>query len=191
MSETKKNPQVQLFFGLLFSDTEIVDEVLRRLRLDYGECVLETEPVPFTQTQYYEKEMGASITRKFIATEFKIDMEELPGIKRYTNKIEKTFADKEGNRKVNIDPGYLTLSKVVLATTKDYDHRLYLKSGIFGEVTLHYKGARHSYVPREWTYPDYRERFALDFFNQLREHYKSYIDEIRLKEKKGTSEEGA
>lgn len=178
MAEIKKPPPVKLFFGLLIGNEEILPEVLHRIEIDFGQIDLQTDCTPFTHTHYYEEEMGPRILRKFIATRDLMDMDELPDIKLYTNRIEKLYAEPQtGKRQVNIDPGYLSLSKVVLATTKDYDHRIYLKSGIYAEVTLRYRRKSRSYEPWEWTYPDYREIFALNFFNKLREIYRKQLRE--------------
>ncbi|MCD6384815.1 DUF4416 family protein [Candidatus Sumerlaeota bacterium] len=176
MAEAKKQLPVKLFFGLLVGNEEILPAVLHRIELDFGHIELQTDFTLFNHTDYYQQEMGPRILRKFIATRELMDMEELAEIKLYTNKLERLFADPQtGNRRVNIDPGYLSLSKVVLATTKDYDHRIYLKSGIFAEVTLRYKRKFKSYEPWEWTYPDYREPFALNFFNELRHIYREQL----------------
>ena len=74
---------------------------------------------------------------------------------------------------VNIDPGYVTLSKLVLATTKDYSHRIYIGKGIYGEVTLQY--TKGTFTPFPHTYPDYQTRIAIEFFNQVRDFVKKNI----------------
>jgi hypothetical protein len=98
---------------------------------------------------------------------------ELAAAKHLTNELERLWSMGGKHRQVNLDPGYLDLAKVVLATTKDYTHRLYIGAGMYAEVTLRYH--RNSYQPWEWTYPDYREATALTFFNQLREVYKEQL----------------
>jgi len=175
MGEEKSPGKVKLFFGLLFPDEEILARTEKRIINDYGDIDLQSTIVPFDKTTYYENEMGQSLLRRFISIVNLIDPGELPTIKIQTNLLEKLFARPEGSRQVNIDPGYLTFSKVVLATTKDYNHRLYLGKKIYGEVTLHYKGGEKSFCPWEWTYPDYREQMAIDFFNELRNIYKRQL----------------
>jgi len=90
-----------------------------------------------------------------------------------TNRLEARWSTAHGQRRVNIDPGYLDLAKVVLASTKDYNHRLYIGDGIFAEVTLCYR--QHAFQAWAWTYPDYRVPTTLTFFHQLRELYKHQL----------------
>ena len=129
--------------------------------------------VPFTQTTYYEREMGAELMRSYIAFEPLRHMDELAAAKHTTNEIEQRWVHSGDQRQVNLDPGYVDLAKVVLATTKDYTHRLYIGRNMYAEITLRYQ--RKSFEPWEWTYPDYREPTALSFFNQLREVYKTEL----------------
>jgi len=121
---------------------------------------------------YQEKGAVHQIKRKFISFEKLIDPGELGKIKIWTNEVEEIFSnrsDQERPRPINIDPGYVGLSKLVLATTKNYSHRVYLGSGIYGEVTLQYKDGE--YKPQPWTYPDYKSEEYLAFFARVREKY--------------------
>jgi len=119
--------------------------------------------------------MGAGIKRQFVSFTRLILTEQLPAIKLLTNEIEQDLA-LNGKRRVNIDPGYLNLAKVVLATTKDYSHRLYLGQGIYGEVTLTY--AKGKFNPFPWTYPDYQTQAYRQFFEEIREIYKNQLPQI-------------
>ncbi len=165
---------VTLFFGLLAAGPELFDPVETLLAKEFSPILERSATIPFTHSDYYTGEMGAGILRRWVAVECPIDPESLPGVKRHTNRIERVWAAPGSEaagalrRRVNIDPGYLALSKVVLATCKDRDHRLYLDSGIFGEVTLSFKAASKSYEPFAWTYPDYRTPEAQEFFLRLR-----------------------
>lgn len=116
--------------------------------------------------------MGAGIKRQFISFTRLIFPEQLPVIKLLTNEMEQDLS-LEGRRRVNIDPGYLSLAKVVLATTKDYSHRLYLGQGIYGEVTLTCAKGRFSSFP--WTYPDYQTQAYQQFFKETRDIYKMQL----------------
>jgi hypothetical protein len=151
-----------LFFGLLASSTELIERICSRLQLDYSPIAVRSELIPFTHTTYYQTEMGAGLVRQWIATRDPIFLEELASIKLATNRLEKLYGQ-PGGRRVNVDPGYLTMSKVVLATTKDYE-----------EVTLHYRrGSGFEAWP--WTYPDYRDEPARRFFTELRERLASEL----------------
>ena len=89
-------------------------------------------------------------------------------LKIQTNKIEEKYSE-NNKRRINIDPGYVTQAKLVLATTKNYSHRIHLAKGIFGDVHLTvYKG---KFKPNPWTYPDYKEKFVLEFFDNVRKIY--------------------
>jgi hypothetical protein len=164
---------VKLFCALLLARSVSQGEVEEVLQHYFGTIVLRSQPFPFTQTAYYTREMGADLLRLYIAFEPLIPMAELAAIKHTTNTLEATWAMPPGQRRVNLDPGYLDLAKVVLATTKDHAHRLYIGAGIFAEVTLRYR--HRAFHPWEWTYPDYRLPTTRSFFDQLRALYKTQL----------------
>jgi uncharacterized protein DUF4416 len=87
------------------------------------------------------------------------------------------FAGRGRQRRINLDPGYIDLAKLVLATTKDQQHRLYLGQGIYAEVTLRFTGGR--FVPWDWTYPDYRTAEYLAFFDAVRQRYRQQLLALR------------
>ena len=170
MGVPKEPKPVKLFSGLIFKQKEILLSALKRIVEVFGEIDFESDILPFNFTDYYEKEMGKDLKRKFISISKLIPPDSLPDIKNKTNEIEKEFSHPDtGNRTINIDPGYLSVEKVVLATTKNYSHRPYLSSGIFVELTYLYK--RESYRTIEWTYPDYRLPERIEMFNHLRSKY--------------------
>ena len=145
-----------------------------QLESRWGPVRLTSELFPFTWSNYYEKTMGTELVKMFWAFESLIDPVELPSIKRTTNQLEQEVTrvvDALETRPLNLDPGYLTEAKLVLATTKDRDHRLYLAEGIFGEVTLHYH--RGAWKGREWTYPDYLQAGYHQFFDQCRQYLRN------------------
>jgi hypothetical protein len=135
----------------------------------YGGVARASEILPFHFTDYYGPEMGSNLLRKFLAFERLVDPADLAGIKLWTNALEDRFAAEPGcavKRPVNLDPGYVAPSKLVLATTKDHAHRICLGQGIHAEVTLTFlKGA---FEPMPWTYPDYRTEPYRRFFEQVR-----------------------
>jgi hypothetical protein len=132
----------------------------------FGPIVLESEKYELTQfTDYYVEEMGRAQKKQMLAFEKMIDPSTLPDIKLKTNNRER----EETPRRINLDPGYLSPEKVVLASAKNFAHRIALRDGIFAEVTLVYRKESSGYVPLEHTFPDYRSTGVLYFFNRLRE----------------------
>jgi hypothetical protein len=162
---TRPEPQGIIVWGILTNKPELVVAVEKEIEKNYGTVIRQSEIVPFDYTDYYEKEMGKNIQRLWLVTEKLVYLSLLAEIKNYARHIEATYADENNNRKINIDPGILTLSNFVLATTKNYGHRIYLRDGIFAEVTLIYRNK--TFQSLEWTYPDYRN--SIEFFNKARE----------------------
>jgi hypothetical protein len=169
---------VRLFFALMTRLPELFEECEETLAEEFGPVDLRGEIYEFDEmTEYYAKEFGAGLRKKMISVGRLIALEDLVVVKRRTNEIEDQMARRaapgvpESPRVVNIDPGYLSLSKVVLATTKDNAHRLYMGRGIFEEVTLTFRRRSEGYEPNPWTYKDYRDPARLEFFNRLRGVY--------------------
>jgi Domain of unknown function (DUF4416) len=169
-------PPVKLITGLILAQEAPVVAVRRQLEAVYGPIDLETALLPFAATRFYEREMGPALQRLFWSFAALITPDTLAGIKRETNAVERAFAVNAGpgwRRRVNLDPGYVDLAKLVLATTKDRQHRLYLGQGIYAEVTLRFTGGR--FVPWEWTYPDYQTPEYLAFFDTVRRRYRQQL----------------
>ena len=170
---------VKLFIGILASDVSLFKMAEEKLASLFGAIDLKTsaQGIPFTFTDYYINEMGNSIKRFFLSFEKTIKPDDITGIKIKTNQLEEVIAGEanaKASRPINLDPGYLTAGKVILATTKDYSHRIYLKDGIYAEITLQYhtiKGGGKKFQAMPWTYPDYCTKEYLDFFNQMRKIY--------------------
>jgi hypothetical protein len=168
---TNTEPNSIIVWGILFSNLDLISQIENELQIDFGKIILRSEIIPFDFTGYYEKEMGKNLKRLWIVTEQLIKLDHLADIKNFARKMEVKFQDENKNRKINIDPGALTLSNFVLATTKNYGHRIYLKDEIFAEVTLIYR--KKSFQALEWTYPDYRN--AIEFFNQVRVQFNNLL----------------
>ena len=140
---------------------------------------IETTSLPYefsSFTGYYKDEMGENLKKLFVIFKELIDPAELASIKISANLIESDYVD-DDKRMINIDPGYLTQAKLVLATTKNYSHRVYLGKGIFGDVHMHYQ--RGQYRPNPWTYPDYRAESNVKFFGKIREQYLQHLGSIK------------
>jgi hypothetical protein len=173
MGKIRKRTPVKLITGFIFKNQEYIIRTKKELQKKFGKIDFESQALPFIHTDYYNKEFGADLKRSFISFKRLINPENLPQIKIFTNKVEHKLS--LGNkRRVNIDPGYLDLSKLILATTKDYKHRIYLNKGIFAEVTLFYQNG--SFTPWDWTYPDYKSDTYIQIFNEIR---KIYIQQIK------------
>lgn len=145
-----------------------------------GPVALASEPFAFDQTAYYEPTMGAGLRKQLWAFRDLIDPARLADLKLQTNALEASLAASgtypEG-RPINLDPGYLVLGKFLLATTKDQAHRIYLRDGIFAEVTLHYHAG--AFRPWEWTYADYRLSGVLAFLEEARTFYRGRLASAR------------
>jgi len=172
------NP-VKLFIGVLVSSNKSIPNVEERLTAAFGPIDHRSEVIPFDFTDYYEPEMGDLIDRVLFSFERPIEADQLPEIKRQTNVLENDFAQvlttasMRVKRPVNLDPGYMELAKVVLASTKNFYHRIYLGSGIFGEVTMHFKNNTYQFFP--WTYPDYQSKDYQEFFLRMRQIFRSQL----------------
>ena len=172
----RQNPNpsvVKLFIGFIFSKEQIYQKAKLILEKRFGKCDFTSPTLPFNHTRYYEKEFGPDLKRKFLSFQKPLLPEKLARIKLFTNKVENKFLSSGYKRQINIDPGILTLSKVILATTKDYTHRIYLSRGIYAEVTLYYQDK--TFRPWEWTYPDYKTPEYIQVFNNIRELYSVQI----------------
>lgn len=169
MKIRKHNP-VKLVIGFIYKDEAIFIRAKDKLKRKFGGTDFESEPIDFNYTGYYKEEMGSNLKRRFISFRKPIPIQDLYRIKLYTNRLEARFLLSKC-RQINIDPGYLDPAKLVLATTKDYAHRIFLRKGIFAEITLSFRG--NSFSPNDWTYPDYRSKEYIDIFNQIRKLYVS------------------
>ncbi|MFA5389738.1 MAG: DUF4416 family protein [Candidatus Omnitrophota bacterium] len=171
MGKAKKTRSVKLIVGMLTRNQKLFDRAEEFFIKKFGPLDYESPALPFNYTDYYKKEMGGPLKRKFISFKKNISPQDIAKIKIFSNSIEKKFsADKK--RRINIDPGYISDSKLVLATTKDYFHRIYLQNGIFAEVTLRWR--RGGFEPFEWTYPDYRSAEYTGILNHIRNIYQSH-----------------
>jgi hypothetical protein len=140
-----------------------------RIASEFGTLGAVSEAFAFTETDYYTASMGTDLLKQFVIPAQLIDPGRLPAIKRLTNDWEVEYAAgarHPESRPLNLDPGYLTLAKLVLASTKDHAHRIYLADGIYSEVTLSYRGK--AWQPFDWTYPDYRRADFQQFFTECR-----------------------
>lgn len=169
MGKAGKPKKVLLFISSLYRDIEVYYDALEELIKLFGDILLESAPRKWDYSQYYTPEMGNPLFKRFIFFKNLISEGDIADTKLMTNQLEERFSE-NGKRKINLDPGYITTAKLVLATTKDYSHRIYLKNGIYGEVTLIFKN--HTFCPGINTYRDYADSENIKIFNLVRKIYK-------------------
>lgn len=156
---------VKPFVGMLSKEEPLFDEIKKRLEEFLGPTDAESPVWSWEHTDYYEKELGKGLKRKFLFFSNLINPEKLPDIKIKTIEIEGIYSE-SGKRRINLDPGYIHPAKVVLSTRKDYSHRIYLRDGVYAEVTLYYQD--QSFQPLPYTYLDFRSREYIELFNEIR-----------------------
>lgn len=173
MGQIKEPKPVKLIASIISNEISLFEKVENVLQSIFGSIDFHSEILLFNHTDYYNQEMrNNNLIRKFICFEKLILPDEIANIKVRTNEIEKMFLTNE-NRNVNIDVGYITLGKLVLASTKDYSHRIYLKNGIYAETTLHFFNNNFSVFP--YTYPDYATEEVRNIFKKMRDIFKIQI----------------
>lgn len=176
MGTAREPAPVKLIASLLTGELALLAEVKMALVQVYGPIDFESEPLPFDHTDYYAPEFGPGLQRQIVTFERLVDPGDLPAIKCKTNDLEWSLAA-DDKRPVNIDPGYVSLGKMVLASTKNHAHRLYLGQGIYGEGTLTYQQGR--FRPWPWTYPDYASDSYCALFEEIRGRYKAQLQALR------------
>ena len=181
MGEIHTPLPVKLFVGVLTSLPQIVPKAESRLVELFGAVDLRSESFLFDRTHYYDEEMGTPIYRCFLSFEKLIEPSEIAAAKVKTNELEPAFASDYPSiqRPINLDPGYLEQSKIVLASTKNFYHRLLISEKIYAEVTLHFKeGAWHSFP---WTFPDFKTNRYHPFFTTLRDLYRDQLSQMGVR----------
>lgn len=175
MGSIKEHPPVKLINAITYHSDIDIDTIIQEIGQLQSVVEFKSEVYEFSRfTSYYELEMGDKLKKCFISCRDLIAPEFLPSIKVNTNALEEKYklGDK---RRVNVDPGYITQAKLILATTKNYSHRIYIGKGIFGDVHMQYKNK--SYRAQSWTYPDYNDEKNVAFFNAVRTRYLEQLAE--------------
>lgn len=173
MGRITKHPPVKLVIGCIFKEQIILNKAEGILVSHFGAIDYASATLAFTHTDYYKSELGSNLKRRFVSFKKLISPEDFFQTKITANKIEKRLSKGEF-RLINIDPGYMDMAKLILASTKDYKHRIYLNKGIYGEITLFYQNK--TFTPWEWTYPDYKSPDYISIFNKIRD---LYIEQIK------------
>lgn len=152
----------------------------QRLAEAYGPIALTSMDFNFHYTKYYEAAMGPNLLKRFHGFQKLAPADCLADVKLLTNSLEKELAEKKifsEPRPLNIDPGLLQLGKFVLASTKDQAHRIYLRDGIYAEVTLRFQDGAFETWP--WTYRDYREPEIREFLGQARSFFRQELAKLK------------
>jgi Domain of unknown function (DUF4416) len=173
MAETRVNSPALLVVAVFSRHDNALSWARQRLERDYGPIAATSPPFAFNQTKYYEQTMGQDLIKQLLCFEQLVDQAQLAAIKLHTNQLEGELAAKgdfSEPRPVNLDPGLLTLGKFLLATTKDQAHRIYLRDGIYAEVTLRFQSG--AFEPWPWTYADYREPVVRTALKEFRDFYR-------------------
>jgi hypothetical protein len=172
MSRLTEPEDVKLICSLFSPDEELLRGQMHDLEGLFGSADWVSPPLMFDRTRYYEREMGWPLHRIFVSYGKLIRPDEIVEAKLGTNRLEEKQT-REGKRRVNIDPGYVSLERLVLATGKNYTHRIYLCRGVYADLTLVFQ--RGSYRSLEWTFPDYASPEMIEMFNGIRMRYKDQL----------------
>jgi len=169
VSRPKEPQPVKFIASILGADMQATNQVIEKLKEKFGDTDYMSDALKFDSTDYYEPEMGAGLQRRLLSFTTLIMPDELSEIKLATNKLENEFASPDGKRNLNIDPGYIALCHLILATGKAFTHRPYLRNGIYADLTLVYRAGRFQTL--EWTFPDYGSEEMLKILTMLRARY--------------------
>ena len=176
MSHPREPDHVKLIASILSPDKNILERAIGDLQKLYGIVDHISDELLFDRTKYYAKEMGWPLFRRFVSFKPLFRPDHIVEIKLKSNKIEQHYL-RDDKRIVNIDPGYISPERLVLATGKNYVHRVYLSKGIYADLTLIFK--KGSFRPLEWTYPDYKDSVIVGFFNKVRMEYMKQLRGIK------------
>ena len=177
----------KLIISMFTSDKCLFDLYKEVLIKKFGEVDTESNDQHFNFTDYYEEEFGKNLMQKLFSFSTLIRQDELAEIKIITNGIENNFKNENiknnithPKRKINLDPGYITLDKYILASTKDGPSRIYLNQGIYAEITLRF--INKSFVSCEYTYPNYKTNEYINYLNSVRKKYKLKLRDKLIQE---------
>ncbi len=167
----------KLFLSVLSSKWRLFrPELMDILEQIFGRHDYLTDPIPFTETSYYDQELDTPISRRILTFEHLVELDSLVNIKLATNNLERLFKDGR-NRTFNLDPGILTMERLVLATGKNFTHRIYLSQGIWADLTLIF--TRGDWKDLSWTFPDYSSEKIKKHLRIIRNRYQKQIANVQ------------
>jgi hypothetical protein len=179
-----KPSPVKLIVGILAADENALTAARGKIALEFGRADSISEIFPFDKTEYYKEQTGADILRQFVTIEELIEPGRLAQIKHKTNEIEQELAEVlEGAypRPVNLDPGYMEPSKLVLASTKNFAHRIYIGDNMYAEITLRFDKGK--WVDYPHTFPDFKDARYHGFLNKVREKLVRQLRQLKQTDK--------
>jgi hypothetical protein len=168
MSVPQTPQHAKLVIGIITVEVKIIDNLVTELVSQFGQIDLVSPWMRFNYTTYYESEMGSPLFRRVFTFKPLISQGDLSALKLATNQIEVHYS-RQDRRRVNIDPGYMLRERFVLASGKNFSHRIYIGEGIYADLTLIYQKGSFKKLP--WTYPDYSDDAMLKFLEQVRNKY--------------------
>jgi hypothetical protein len=174
MSRLQQPKPAKLIIGLIMREKRLLAPAAQDLVHKYGPLDIVSSWMAFDYTTYYKKEMGSPLFRRVLAFKNLIGQDQLVEVKIFTQRLEQEYACGK-HRQINVDPGYLVHERLVLASGKNFSHRIYLGSGVFADLTLIYQKGSYRSLP--WTYPDYADQPLLDFLQQVRNKYHTDFQE--------------
>jgi len=184
MWKLKEPKPAKLIAGILASNYQCLHAAADLVTGKLGHADFTSDVWPFEMTDYYKDQTGPRILRQFLSFERLIEPGKLAKIKLRTNKLEQKLAKTLAiplSRPVNLDPGIIEPAKLVLATTKDYSHRIYIGRSIYAEITLVYDKGR--WKPLDHTYPDYKQQCYYDFFEKVRARLLEQLKSVERKKR--------
>lgn len=168
MSKPKDPEAARLILSVIYPEGAEIPAAWKAIEKAWGPLDFLSTVRSFDYTSYYEKEMGRPLYRRWAAFRTLVAQDRLVEVKWQALAMERQWS-REGKRSLNLDPGLITAERLVLATGKNYSHRLYLGQGIFGDLTLVFR--KGTFQPLPWTFPDYKEEDSIWMFNKIRERY--------------------
>ena len=169
MSSPREAEDVKLISSLFSPRKDLIEKMIQELEGLLGPTDWVSPECLFDRTRYYEREMGWPLYRRFVSFRELVSPGNIVDVKLATNGLENRYRQDQ-KRTVNIDPGYVSMERLVLLTGKNYAHRIYLSKGIYADLTLVFKKGR--FIPLQWTYPDYADPVIVGYFDEIRERYK-------------------
>ena len=161
----------KLIIGVIYNDKKVFNEAMSIIFEKFGESDGMCEEFSFSDefSSYYDTELGGKGIRRIYSFERLVDPSRQAEIKKFTNDVEKKFSDEDGNRKINLDPGFINHGRLMLATTKETGFRIPLEDGIYTELTLFW--ARGGWQKFPWSYRDYQSERVQSFLTSVRKKY--------------------